>query len=340
MLKDFSWGPVREKNAEQVRHFFSLPPLKYLSEHTFLKKNNLTFTKERINFLILFPSLLILLSCATTSPINSTKEYPVLFETLEIVSPEWQEFADGVGYFHAKIAEPKIEFWALRIDLTSTQTRIVVKGGAMDGGRTLSAKVSSFVRDNGLLAGINAVPFDISSTKEGQPIQNVGIVISGGEVIAQANPRYDALVFYKDGTAQIMSQSAIQSTAEIENAVGAFHHILIDGEPAERTLNRKDRHPRSAAGVSTDGDCLYLLVIDGRRSGSVGATEKETVMLLRALGSANGLNLDGGGSSALALRFGDGKVRAINNPVHSRFPGQERAVAGCIGIALSLSTEK
>jgi exopolysaccharide biosynthesis protein len=118
----------------------------------------------------------------------------------------------------------------------------------------------------------------------------------------------------------------------IENAVSGFRLILKDGEPAERTLNLQPRHPRSAAGISANGRYLYLLVIDGRRLGSIGSTEKETALLLRFLGSWEGINFDGGGSSALVLRYPDGKVRAVNTPIHGGIHGLERAVAGCIGV--------
>ncbi|MDR3020602.1 MAG: phosphodiester glycosidase family protein, partial [Treponema sp.] len=100
-----------------------------------------------------------------------------------------------------------------------------------------------------------------------------------------------------------------------------------------RTFERKERHPRSAAGISADGNTLYLIVIDGRRAGSIGGTENETALLLLALGAYNGINFDGGGSSALALRYPDGKTRAANTPIHGNIPGQERAVAGCLGIS-------
>jgi hypothetical protein len=285
-------------------------------------------------------SLMIILSCATVFPADAARESPVSFETVETVEPEWQEFADGIGYFNGKTSSPRLEFWALRIDLRTPGMRIVVRSGAVDEGRTLSTRVSSFVRDNNLLAGINAVPFDIVSSREGLPIQNVGIVISDGELFAPANPHYDALVFYADGTAVIVRQSAIRSIENIENAVGGFHQLLINGELAQRTLTREERHPRSAAGISTDGRCLYLLVIDGRRSGSIGATERETAAILRSLGAWDGINFDGGGSSALALRFPDDVVRIVNTPIHGGILGQERAVAGCLGVAFSLSTER
>jgi exopolysaccharide biosynthesis protein len=188
------------------------------------------------------------------------------------------------------------------------------------------------VRDNGLIAGINAVPFDVVSAEEGRPIANAGIVIASGRLVSPPNPRFDALVLYKDGRLAIVRQEAIGNIEEIDCAAGGFYRVLSAGAPEERTKRLRERHPRSAAGVSADGRRLYLLVIDGRRAASVGATEEETALLLRALGAFDGLNFDGGGSSALALRQESGVVRVANTPIHGGIPGQERAVAGCIGV--------
>jgi len=284
----------------------------------------------------LFVSIfLILTSCVSSSPIGTAQVNPVVFSVIGAVEPQWQLFEGEIGYFHGKVANPQIEFWALRIDLGSPKTRIVVSGGTANQNGSLSARVSSFVRSNNLIAGINALPFDIITSREGQPIKNLGLVISGGKLVSPANPYYDALVIYKNGNAAIVKQSEIGSIENIENAVGGFYKILASGEATQRTQNRDDRHPRSAAGISANGTYLYLLVVDGRRSDSGGATEKETSLLLRAIGSWNGINFDGGGSSALAMRYPDGNVKAVNTPVHNGIPGRERAVAGCIGVSLS-----
>jgi hypothetical protein len=279
--------------------------------------------------------LIIFNSCITLSPISSSEGLPVSFSHIENIEPQWLHFADGIGYFHGRVVSPGIEFWALRIDLFAENIKIVVRDGAVntENNNSLSTKVSSFVRDNNLVAGINAVPFDVATSIEGQVIRNVGIVISDGALLSPVNRRYDALVFYKDKKAAIVNQSSITSTENIENAVGGFHQILKSGQPANRTFNNDTRHPRSSAGISYDGRFLYLLVIDGRRAGSVGGTEFETAALLHLLGSWDGINFDGGGSSALAMRFHDGSVETVNTPVH-RFPGQERAVAGCLGVKL------
>ncbi|MCL2197204.1 MAG: phosphodiester glycosidase family protein [Treponema sp.] len=290
-----------------------------------------------ISLIITFLASFLFTSCTSVS-VSQKEEQLKKFSTVESIQPQWENFCAGVDLFCGRAASPKIEFYALKVDLSARDLRVAVSGGTIaDDGGTLSMKVTSFVRDNNLAAGINTVPFDVVSSKEGQPIKNSGIVISDGKMISPPHPRYDALVFFRDGSkeqnlkAVIVSQASIYTTVNIENAVGGFYQILKDGQITDRTLASEAQHPRSAAGISSDGRYLYLLVIDGRRAGSVGATEKETALLLRSLGAWDGLNFDGGGSSALALRYPDGKVKAVNTPVH-RLPGQERAVAGCLGI--------
>jgi hypothetical protein len=62
------------------------------------------------------------------------------------------------------------------------------------------------------------------------------------------------------------------------------------------------RHPRTLAGVRADGR-LLLVTVDGRRPGwSAGVTLPEAARVMRALGARDALNLDGGGSTAMAVR--------------------------------------
>jgi len=293
--------------------------------------------KFRRQIYLTFVTIIILTTCSTLSPVSAGVILPLIFPEVEAVQPQWQHYAEGMDYFHGKITNPRLEFYALRIDLDAPGVGIVVRAGAQDANGASSVKVSSFVRGNNLAAGINTVPFNINTTAEGQPIQNIGIVISDGVTLSPANRRYDALVFYKKENpeavrAAVVRQSSIQDSAEyIENAVGGFHQILVNGMIAQ---NSETRHPRSAAGISQDGRFLVLLVVDGRRTASAGSTEEETAAILKALGSHNGINFDGGGSSALAMRYPDGNVSVVNTPVHGMIPGQERAVAGCLGISL------
>jgi hypothetical protein len=238
-----------------------------------------------------------------------------------------------------------------------------------------AGSVSSFVERYNCIAGINTNPFSPVSAKPGEDRFIDGIAISNGILVAHPNPRFDALVFYADGAAAaggetadgetaggdtslspwkraaILSQGELAAVLQqdpglggIENAAGGFQIVLWKGALVRRVLDqaggrKAPRHPRSAAGLSPDGNTLYLLAVDGRRPASAGVTEAELALILKQLGAYDGLNFDGGGSTALALRSLPpdgpyGKARPVNIPIHKQIPGWERAVASCLGIRI------
>jgi hypothetical protein len=293
---------------------------------------------RRILLFFVVPPLFF--SCTSLSPLTLSRESPGEAAAIGELVPLWQPLEAGspVEYFAGKIREPKIEFRALRANLSEDSLQILVGGGGAENspsmGEVPSTYVRSFVENRLCLGGINANPFDPVSAKEGERRTIVGIAVSGGILLAPPHPAYDALVFYRDRGAAIVPQGEIGDLASVENAVGGFHIVLRRGELPQGPTADSPRHPRSAAGLSADGGTLYLLCVDGRRPGSAGATEAELGLLLRQLGAFEGLNFDGGGSSALALRYSDGKVRNVNTPVHGGIPGRERAVAICLGLAL------
>ncbi|MFP3042892.1 phosphodiester glycosidase family protein [Treponema primitia] len=284
---------------------------------------------KTLNSFFLSPFLLSLLfSCASLSLQSAPEE----------LTPRWETFAPGIDYFAGRTGKPRLELWALRVDLCNPDLEFVVNG---DGPEPIpSTTVTKFVKDYDCIAGINTTPFDPASAVIGEDRVISGITISGGIIVSAPQPRFDALVFYNDGSAAILSQADLDAEAleTIHNAVGGFFIILQDGAIPERFQATRHgqpvRHPRSAAGLSADGKTLYLLAIDGRRSESVGATEKETGIILKRLGADDGLNFDGGGSTALVLRYPDGRIGPVNTPTHGRISGKERSVATCLGIRI------
>ncbi|MCH8979660.1 MAG: phosphodiester glycosidase family protein [Armatimonadetes bacterium] len=81
-----------------------------------------------------------------------------------------------------------------------------------------------------------------------------------------------------------------------------------------------NRHPRSAIGRTELGE-IWLVTVDGRQTMSAGASLPELANIMLRLGCVEAINLDGGGSTALAVH---GVV--INRPSG----GQERAVASSV----------
>jgi exopolysaccharide biosynthesis protein len=87
-------------------------------------------------------------------------------------------------------------------------------------------------------------------------------------------------------------------------------HAAIDAasegviNPADLTFNfawAEDRQPRTIAGIDRHGR-LVLVTVDGRQPGvSEGAPLTEEASLMRSLGAVSAMNLDGGGSTAMAV---------------------------------------
>jgi hypothetical protein len=91
--------------------------------------------------------------------------------------------------------------------------------------------------------------------------------------------------------------------------------------------------PRTAVALDKPGRRLIILVVDGRQPNySEGATLEELAELLLAKGGHTGMNLDGGGSSTLAVEGENGRPGVLNSPIHQRIPGRERPVGNHLGI--------
>jgi exopolysaccharide biosynthesis protein len=276
------------------------------------------------------------LSCKTSPIRQELSLFSEKSATIETFVPVWESFVTGIEYTEGIIESPMMKFYGLKIDLQNPAVEIVVNDPGAKIGIIPSIKTSSFAENYNCVAAINTNPFNTSSTNEGIPLNVVGITVSNGELISHPNENYAALVFYKNGMPEILWQKDLESLDEIEYAVGGFFVILKDGQFQDglSDFRASARHPRSAAGISADGRFLYLLVIDGRIPSSVGATEKETAHILQIFGAEDAMIFDGGGSSALALKYFDGKIRLVNTPVHLGIQNIERAVATCLGIKI------
>ena len=118
---------------------------------------------------------------------------------------------------------------------------------------------------------------------------------------------------------------------DISDAVTGAPRILTDGKVDVRNKREKMsesfstvRHPRTAVGIRPDGS-VVLVTVDGRQATlSRGASLSELAAILISQGATQGLNLDGGGSSAAIAR---------NLVVNSPSDGSQRPVADALLIS-------
>lgn len=91
------------------------------------------------------------------------------------------------------------------------------------------------------------------------------------------------------------------------------------------------RHPRTAAGIASDGTRLLLVTVDGRQKPrSDGMTLRELANLMLALGARDAINLDGGGSTTMVVKSRTtDKLTVVNTPSD---PNGEREVGNALAI--------
>lgn len=116
----------------------------------------------------------------------------------------------------------------------------------------------------------------------------------------------------------------------VATAIGGGPKLITDGKPWEWS-GLQFRHPRSAIGWNDE--YIFLVVVDGRQSNSVGMTFPELTGYLLKLGCREALNFDGGGSTTMWVlgqvvnQPSEGKERpGANSLVLLRRPNPESAL--------------
>lgn len=87
---------------------------------------------------------------------------------------------------------------------------------------------------------------------------------------------------------------------------------------------------RTAVGISKDGKAVYIVSCEGRTKRSAGLSLNELSQFMLDLGAFKAMNLDGGGSTAMAVRnLGDIKRTRVTNPERN---AAERKVVNGLGV--------
>ena len=180
-------------------------------------------------------------------------------------------------------------------------------------------KTSTFLLRRGCQAAVNAAPFDPIHADEGLPQDVSGLVVSDGRVVSPPQGDLPALIWCRNRSAAICGPPFA-----LQHVTARWGDSASCSATGEVVYKDDSIHPRTGAGLSANGCTLFLLVIDGRQPGfSEGARTHELGELLRQLGAADGINLDGGGTSTMVLSDGgDGRFEVVNRPIHAGEPGR------------------
>lgn len=125
-----------------------------------------------------------------------------------------------------------------------------------------------------------------------------------------------------------VSYTTVPDYQSIKLATGSNSFLVQNAQVASFQEELKGKTARTAAGTSGGGRYLYFVVVE-KSPASNGMEQKDLAAFLVKLGLEEAVNLDGGGSTALAARhLGDREPALINLPKE----GTERKIPDAIGI--------
>jgi uncharacterized protein YigE (DUF2233 family) len=217
----------------------------------------------------------------------------------------WSEPNPGVRYLRRTTDLP-CTIHALVVDLAADGVAIAA---TPHGDRW--QPVGTWAHEGGMVAAINGGFWGSFARPD-------GVAVGGGELWPDVADDADYGFFAVDarGRATISAPEEIVDVFpdDLESAVSGRPLLVRDGAVDSVGLDAfehsRNRHPRTAVGVSRDGRTVYLVVADGRRAHSRGQNLYELSALMVELGAFAALNLDGGGSSTMYVERLGGIVNA------------------------------
>jgi hypothetical protein len=167
----------------------------------------------------------------------------------------------------------------------------------------------------------------------GSPASVIGPAVSDGVFWGSNKAERPVFMIDDTGKASITTMKVPPSNAR--QVVAGDQLLVMEGKnvaPPDLPGEQNEIAPRTAVGLKNEGQTLVLMVIDGRHpTRAVGMTYHQEAQIMLKLGCTSALNLDGGGSSVLAIRDSKtGKIQIMNHPSG----GEERPVANVLGVSI------
>ena len=250
----------------------------------------------------------------------------------------------GISLFSETRPEPPTHLFVAVVDLANPKVHLRVSAGGPDPDgpgkwqTTLMRPTRIAAREHFDLV-INGDFFRARGIKDAEGTNSLyrseiwsavlGPAVTDGKIWAtRTNPR-PCLVVRKNGKVTIAKLSEL--SADDWEVVSGNTMLVEDGLVVAHS--NEIRHPRTAVGLDATRTKLILLVVDGRKPGvAVGMSYAELAAELIRLGCQQAFNLDGGGSSVMAIREPKtGEYKILNEPSD----GRERAVANVLGVVVS-----
>lgn len=257
-----------------------------------------------------------------------------------------RSLAPGVGYRRLVLREPRpVVAHVVEVDLKTARPRFVATAptfgaetAALTGTRALSALEADLVVNANYFTPFRERDPISYYPRIGDPVQVLGPAVASGVSYGLTPPDAPGwITFWAEPSGLVgVGEMPLEATT----AVSGRGWVVRSGRIAARSgpedpLDVRP-YPRTVLGLDPGGRRLFVVVVDGKQPRySDGLTLSELGPLLLSLGVSDAIQLDGGGSSTLAIRSADGSPSLLNRPCHTKIPGRQRPVANFLGLIFS-----
>lgn len=271
------------------------------------------------------------------STVYSSYPEGVVIHKGKMISSPYDTWNQGLPVFAVDNAKnPSISFWDWSIKLTA-QNGALLNVKAMNkeskqhediliydknwGSQSLGNKVFND------LVEVVVVNDYVTEVRVGQPpipFPENGYIITGrGSVSNQL------LNNFRVGEKVVAEYYTSPDFNNISAAIGGGSPLLKDGLKTDYKINIKGDHPRTAIGITKDRRQLLMVTIDGRDTSYKGVSQEVFTDIMLKLGAYDAINLDGGGSTTMAVM-----PAGVDSPVIVNRPsdGGLRKVVNGIGV--------
>ena len=277
------------------------------------------------------------------------RRFAFVLMMLALVVPAWGEISStnhpfaGIAIYSETRPLPPTRLFVAEIDLTNPKVRLRVSPGGPDPDgpgewqTTLMPPTRIAAREKMDLV-VNGDFFRARGIKDAEGTNSAfraenwsavsGPAVTDGKAWATSNARRPCLVVSRNREVNIEMRDRPNPD---DWEVVAGNTMLVEAGVAVPHTNQL-RHPRTAVGLDAKRTRLVILVVDGRKPGTaIGMSYDELAAELIRLGCRQALNLDGGGSSVMAIRD---PATAEFHPLNEPTDGRERAVANALGVSV------
>jgi hypothetical protein len=305
----------------------------------------------------LLPGLLVLLiaaisGCRAPSPVEAPEITWASIDSINAALPP------GIEVFHGSATAVPLRAWYLSV----SSERIADVRVLVSEEESRRSTVASFGEATGACAVVNAGYFTMDRTPAGhvgllkqdgevlepatRSVDRNGVNyetaratlaltenradIAWGTTLDGVMWRWPVPPAHREGRPALPLEYVNARPWEARDAIGAGPALVVNGrihvtdtEEIFFGTSIPNVHPRTAAGITRQGD-LILMVVDGRQDASRGVDLHELAALMRSVGAYQAVNLDGGGSSSIWVNG-----HSLNRPAGGDF---FRPVMSAIGV--------